>query len=277
MITPREGLAGIIFTLTLNSVFQFPSAYPPLIPKYEVIDDEEMLFSIPGLGHSCMHILVIEDHPIYFEGLQSILRGLDPDLQLESAATAEHALQLCESGRAYDLCLVDLRLPGIDGATFVEALRDRNVTSTDRRDIGRRRRGADQPRTGQRRTGLHSQVDAARETGGRPAASAGRRCRRARQRSRSAGACQPTGEPGGAGQRASRVGITPRQFRVLELMANGLSNGQIAHSMNVSEHTVKSHVRALFQALDARNRTACVHIAVRAGLVSPPSVVRDVS
>ena len=75
----------------------------------------------------------------------------------------------------------------------------------------------------------------------------------------------------------SRLGITPRQYRVLELMAAGMSNAQIAQTMNVSEHTVKSHVRALFQAFDVQNRTACVHCAVREGLVPPPRVLRDVS
>ena len=78
-------------------------------------------------------------------------------------------------------------------------------------------------------------------------------------------------------EKVSRMGITPRQYRVLELMAAGLSNAQIGQTMNVSEHTVKSHVRALFQVFEVQNRTACVHRAVRAGLVRPPRVLRDVS
>ncbi|MGI9261370.1 MAG: response regulator [Woeseiaceae bacterium] len=223
-----------------------------------------------------MHILVVEDHPIYFEGLQSILKGLGPDLQLESASTAEHALKLCENGRAYDLCLVDLRLPGIDGATFVEALRDRNlivptVVISAEDDVEQIDRALASgalgyiPKStppGKMVTDLQRVLngdivlpDNVRESLDRI--------------NRRADLAVPA--------KASKVGITPRQYRVLELMANGLSNGQIAHSMNVSEHTVKSHVRALFQALDVRNRTSCVHIAVRAGLVSPPRVLRDVS
>ena len=73
---------------------------------------------------------------------------------------------------------------------------------------------------------------------------------------------------------AARLGITPRQYRVLQLIASGLSNAQIASALNVTEHTVKSHVRGLFDALGAENRTACVHVAAQKGLVAVASATR---
>ena len=223
-----------------------------------------------------MHILVVEDHPIYFEGLQSILKGLGPDLELDSASTAEHALEMCENGHAYDLCLVDLRLPGIDGATFVEALRDHNlavptVVISAEDDMALINRALASGALGYipKSTPPGKMVDDLQRVLEGDVVLPDNVRESLERVNRRTNLEVP--------DKASKIGITPRQYRVLELMASGLSNGQIAHSMNVSEHTVKSHVRALFQALDARNRTACVHIAVRAGLVSPPRVLRDVS
>jgi DNA-binding NarL/FixJ family response regulator len=67
-------------------------------------------------------------------------------------------------------------------------------------------------------------------------------------------------------------GVTPRQIRVLELLAKGYSNRKIALAMNLSEHTVKSHLKTLFAALNADNRTACVHKAEQLGLIFKSAV-----
>ena len=51
-------------------------------------------------------------------------------------------------------------------------------------------------------------------------------------------------------------------------MAEGYRNKEIARYLSLTEYTVKSHVRALFGALEQTNRTACVKQAQRLGLVS---------
>ncbi|NOQ90402.1 MAG: DNA-binding response regulator, partial [Gammaproteobacteria bacterium] len=58
-------------------------------------------------------------------------------------------------------------------------------------------------------------------------------------------------------------GITKRQFEVLQLLAKGYSNKQIATSLFLTEHTVKAHISALFTALRAGNRTECVQNALQ--------------
>lgn len=223
-----------------------------------------------------MRILVVEDHPIYFEGFQSVLKRLDPDVQLRSATTAEKALALCDSGQTFDLCVVDLMLPGIDGATFVEALVAREiwiptvvVSAEDDIDMISRAMSSGAlgyiPKSSPPDRMI---ADIRRVLNGDIAMPDSIREQISREK-RASDSNVP--------EKASQLGITPRQFSVLKLMADGLSNAQIAKSLNVSEHTVKSHVRALFLALDAKNRTSCVHLAVRAGLVRPPRVLRDVS
>jgi DNA-binding NarL/FixJ family response regulator len=62
--------------------------------------------------------------------------------------------------------------------------------------------------------------------------------------------------------------VTPRQLDVLSLIAEGHMNIAIGHILGISEDTVKSHVKNLFQVLNARNRTHAVAIGFRTELLS---------
>src|SRR6476660_8112085 len=64
-----------------------------------------------------------------------------------------------------------------------------------------------------------------------------------------------------------RLGVTPRELEILQLIAAGLSNREIAERLYVSENTVKTHSTRLFSKLNARRRTQAVQIAKEAGLV----------
>ncbi len=61
--------------------------------------------------------------------------------------------------------------------------------------------------------------------------------------------------------------LTPRETEVLQLLADGLSNRQIAVQLEISPHTVKFHVNAILGKLDAQSRTEAVVRATRLGLV----------
>jgi DNA-binding NarL/FixJ family response regulator len=61
--------------------------------------------------------------------------------------------------------------------------------------------------------------------------------------------------------------LTPRELEVLQLLAEGLPNKEVAHRLNVSEHTVKFHVNAIMSKLNAQSRTDAVVRATRAGLI----------
>ena len=68
-------------------------------------------------------------------------------------------------------------------------------------------------------------------------------------------------------QRLKDLGITRRELEILELIAQGLSNREIADKLFVSENTVKTHSSRLFDKLSAKRRTQAVQIGKEIGLI----------
>lgn len=68
-----------------------------------------------------------------------------------------------------------------------------------------------------------------------------------------------------AGMQAA--GLTPRELQILELIAGGLSNREIAERIFVSENTVKTHSKRLFEKLNARRRTQAVAAGKELGIL----------
>jgi NarL family two-component system response regulator LiaR len=65
----------------------------------------------------------------------------------------------------------------------------------------------------------------------------------------------------------AQTGISKREYEVLELMAKGLSNQEIAEKLFVSLNTVKTHTSNLFVKLDAKRRTQAIQKAKERGLI----------
>ena len=61
--------------------------------------------------------------------------------------------------------------------------------------------------------------------------------------------------------------LTAREVEVLNLMAQGLGNKEIASRLGISEHTVKFHIGSMFNKLDASSRTEAVTLGIRAGVI----------
>jgi DNA-binding NarL/FixJ family response regulator len=68
-------------------------------------------------------------------------------------------------------------------------------------------------------------------------------------------------------RRLEALGITPRELEILELIAAGLSNREIAERVHVSENTVKTHSSRVFDKLGARRRTQAVQLGKELRLI----------
>jgi two-component system OmpR family response regulator len=67
-------------------------------------------------------VLVVDDEPAIAENLQAFLE--DEGMQVKCARSAEQAIALVRGGRHYDVCIMDLRLPGIDGNMAILSLHE---------------------------------------------------------------------------------------------------------------------------------------------------------
>ncbi len=63
------------------------------------------------------------------------------------------------------------------------------------------------------------------------------------------------------------LGVTPREYEVLELLAAGQSNKEIARSLGVSPNTIKTHIGRLFEKLEVQRRTQAIHKAKTLALI----------
>jgi DNA-binding NarL/FixJ family response regulator len=210
-----------------------------------------------------IRVAVVDDHPVVREGLVLILQT-QPDFEIVGEGeSGPDALDLVDR-LAPDVLMLDLELPGLDGAAVLRRLRERGATTrviaftvfdTDDRIIGAVEAGA----AGYLLKGAPSAelFEAIRivHAGGsllQPLV-ASTVMRHVAQQGR------PT---------TQGVSLTERERDVIQRLARGMSNKEIAAALGVSERTVKFHVASLFTKLGASNRTEAVTRAVHAGLVS---------
>lgn len=202
-------------------------------------------------------VLLIDDHQIYLDGLTLTLQNLCACIILDHAHTASEAERQVLAN-AYDLVLLDLQLPDSSGLALLQKLRKLDSLV---------------PIAILTASNSPSDLDAAMHLGaagfisktadGTTLLEAVTRLLFGEQVV-IGNSTQPLHRQGSARE----VGVTPRQLDILDLLAEGLPNKVICQRLNLSEGTVKTHLKALFSAFGCHNRTECVSTARKLGLVS---------
>lgn len=212
-----------------------------------------------------IRVLLVDDHPVVRDGLSAMI-ATQPDMEVVGeAGNGVEAIQQAKR-LTPDLILMDLQMPAMDGAVAIRQIRhdcpDARVLvltafDTDERILHAIEAGAQgYLLKGVPRDDLFRGIRVVAEGGSLL-------------------------QPSVAARLLSRVGqmlkqedaaehLTDREKEVLELLARGQRNKEIADALFISERTVKFHVGIIFQKLGVSNRAEAVSRAIQTGLVKLP-------
>jgi DNA-binding NarL/FixJ family response regulator len=224
------------------------------------------------MSQPVIRLLVVDDHPIVRDGLAAVL-GTQPDLQVVGAAgDGLEAMRLVAQLRP-DVLLLDLEMPNLDGVGVLRRLQAAGDATpaivftafdTDERIVEAVRAGArGYLLKGAPRAELFAAVRIVHGGGSLLQPLIASKLIEQLQ--------QPSGHAASPGPNEALVEpLTARELEVLQRLAAGQTNRQIADALFVTERTVKFHVSAILAKLGAANRTEAVAIANQRRLLSEP-------
>jgi DNA-binding NarL/FixJ family response regulator len=217
-----------------------------------------------------VRVLLADDQRLVRESLGTMLGLLEGIELVGSAADGAEAVALAIEQRP-DIVLMDLRMPGTDGIEATRQLRERlpetgvialTTYADDESVLAALRAGARGYLT---KDASSDDIRAAVLCVASGSATLDPAVQHHVVAALASGPAQP--EPAGTNLPDD---LTPRESEVLVLIAEGLSNFEIAERLSVSPTTVKSHINHLFGKAGIRDRAQAVNYAYRTGLARPP-------
>lgn len=205
-----------------------------------------------------MKVLLADDHDLVRDGMIAILLRDDPQIKVSAVDDLDSALGLLED-QAFDVIVLDLRMPGMRGLSGISRVRELYP---------------DLPIVLLSGAISQTDVDEAYDLGIRgfvPKTLAGKalvnalRLVVAGERYVPSTMIRDPREQEAIEKSAGT--LSPREAQVLQRLAHGASNKEIARALSIQETTVKLHLRNLSEKLDARNRTEIVIRAIEQGLI----------
>ena len=207
-----------------------------------------------------VRLLIADDHPIVRAGFEGMLAE-KPDLEVVGeAGNGEEAVRLADQLRP-DVVLMDLRMPEVDGVEAIGRIKEEHphvhilvlTTYDSDADI---LRAIEAGATG------YLLKDTPREELFRAI--------RAAARGEPVLAPSVTARLMQRAKSPSQAALSGREIEVLELVARGRSNRELAKDLHLSEATVKSHLIHIFDKLGVADRTAAVTVALEIGILRLP-------
>jgi two-component system NarL family response regulator len=201
-----------------------------------------------------IRVLVIDDHPMIRAGLTATIAP-EPDMTVvASVATGQEGVELYRSQRP-DVTLMDLRMPGMGGLDAIRAIRAEFpsakiiVLSTYQGDEDiYRALDAGAVTYLLKDTLAEKMMGVIRDVagGGRPI---------------------PPDVAQKLTDRMFQPALTNRELQVIQLLARGMRNKEIAAKLNISEETAHGHVKNILAKLSVHDRTEAVAVAARRGII----------
>ncbi len=214
-----------------------------------------------------MTILLADDHALFRDGMHYVLRQLADDVEILDASSFSEMLKLADADPMANLVLMDLHMPGSNGAASVRTFNLKYpqmplvVVS-----------GSEQREDMERVMEFGAMGFISKMTSSKVMLAALRMVL-------DGGVYLPPqllqqsmdhleqGATDKRSRRSNEFGLTARQIDVLQYLSQGLSNKETALKMGLAEGTVKIHVAAIFQALHVSNRMDAVRAAQRLGML----------
>jgi len=205
-------------------------------------------------GDAPKRIMIADDHPVVREGFAAMI-GTEPDMTVVAQArSGEEAVDLFRRVRP-DVTLMDLRMPGMGGVDAIRAIRRE---FPDSRLIVLTTYDGDED------------IYRALEAGAQAYLLKDMLCDEILAAIRAVHAGQrriPAAVGTRLAERLTALGLSEREQRVLDLVATGKSNKEIAAALEITEATVKGHMTNVLGKLGVTDRTQAVITALRRGLV----------
>ncbi len=198
-------------------------------------------------------LLIADDHPLFRAALKQAARDALGEVELFESDSLGGVLALLDAQPQVDLVLLDLHMPGNHGLAGLAAVRAQYpgvavivVSAND--DPRVIRRALDHGAAGYlpKSAGLDELRDAIRSV---------LACETWLPPVLRASVARAQSAPADTDLAARLASLSPQQFRVLSLVADGLLNKQIADRLDIQERTVKAHLTAIFERLGVHNRT----------------------
>jgi DNA-binding NarL/FixJ family response regulator len=208
----------------------------------------------PKVKKERIRILIADDHSVVREGLVSLVKRKSDMVVVAEASNGREAVQLWKEHHP-DVTLLDLRMPELDGVGAIKEIRelDENahivvLTTYDGDEDIYRAIKAGAKAYLLKDTARDALVETVR-------------------RVHAGETYLPPQLAAKLAERVSGEALSPREIEVLQRMALGKSNKEIGAELFISEGTVKTHIKSIFNKLDVVSRTEAVATANRRGLI----------